>query len=188
MRVLAARGGAEALKAVRAAVDDSNAQVHAAAIRALGAWKTVDAAPELLVLAKAASNQTDRLLCLRGYLDWASHPDLSVGQRLTMCQQAAGLLQKPEEKKLLMAALGSVEAFESLVIIAPYFEDADAKEEAVAATVTIADRLLRRDRTGQTAPKLIAPLQKAAHSTANANMAERIQALLKTAQAKVDGK
>jgi HEAT repeat protein len=48
LRVLSVVGGADALKAVRAAVDDSNADVHRAAIRALGSWGSADAAPHLL--------------------------------------------------------------------------------------------------------------------------------------------
>ena len=38
VRVLGAVGGAKALQAVRAAVNDPNAEVHAAAIRTLGGW------------------------------------------------------------------------------------------------------------------------------------------------------
>ena len=55
VRVLGAVGGAKALQAVRAAVSDPNAEVHAAAIRALGNWSSVDAADDLLGLAKTSA-------------------------------------------------------------------------------------------------------------------------------------
>jgi hypothetical protein len=67
LRTLSTVGGSDALQAVRAAVNDSNPDVHGAAIRALGAWKTADAAPDLLNLAHNASNPTDQMLCLRSW-------------------------------------------------------------------------------------------------------------------------
>ena len=45
LRVLGAVGGANALDAVRAAAGEANAEVKGAALRALAAWKTADAAP-----------------------------------------------------------------------------------------------------------------------------------------------
>ena len=54
LRVLAAVGGTDALKLVRAAVDNPDADVHATALRALGNWNGAEAAPDLLALAKTA--------------------------------------------------------------------------------------------------------------------------------------
>ena len=88
LRVLSGIGGAEALKAVRDTVGDADRDVHAAAIRALGTWKTIDAAPHLLALAKGA----DKALCLRAYLGMAGRRDLPVDERLSMCRQAGDLI------------------------------------------------------------------------------------------------
>ncbi|MHC4171920.1 MAG: HEAT repeat domain-containing protein, partial [Planctomycetota bacterium] len=52
-RVLGGIGGPNALEAVRKAVEERSPEVRVAAIRALGTWKTADAAPHLLALAKA---------------------------------------------------------------------------------------------------------------------------------------
>lgn len=182
LRVLSAVGGPSALKAVRGAVNDSNSDVHAAAIRALGSWKTADAANDLLELAKDASNSTDRLLCLRSYLGWAANADLPAKQRLAMCQKAVGLIQQPEEKKLLLAALSDVPTTESLALITPYLDDAATKEEASAATVTIAEKLLQGRNVARTASRLVDPLQKAAQTTSNEDLAKRANALLEKAK------
>ena len=130
VRVLGAIGGANALQAVRAAVSDPNAEVHAAAIRTLGAWATADAANDLLDLAKAAGNPTDKMLCLRGYLRLAGLAELPLDKRLAMCRQAVPLAQQDEEKKLLLAALGSIVAVEAVDLITPYLDNAGTKEEA----------------------------------------------------------
>ena len=184
LRVLSTLGDAQALKAVCAAVADPHADVHAAAIRALGTWKTADAAPELLALAQKAANPTDKMLCLRGFMDWASNPEVSANQRLAMCQQAGNLAQSDEEKRLLLGALGGIGTAESLSLTVPYLGDAAVKDEASAAVVAIAQKVLRQNPNAQTAAKLVAPLQKTIAANANADVAQRANDLLKQAQAK----
>ena len=140
--VLTAVGGAKALKAVRVAATDPSPEVRASAIRALGRWETADAAPDLLALAKSAANPTDKMLCLRGYLGLAAHPDLGAEQRLALCQNAIPLIEQPDEKKLLLGALGGINSTEALALILPYLDDNATKEEAAAASVGIAENLM----------------------------------------------
>ncbi|MGC8991630.1 MAG: HEAT repeat domain-containing protein, partial [Verrucomicrobiia bacterium] len=135
IRVLASIGGPGALKAVREACKDSNPEVRAAAIRSLGSWKTLDAAPDLLDLAKNASDTTDRSVALSAYLGLANNAELPPEPRLAMCQQASSLIERVEHKKLLLAALGSIHTADSISMIAPYLDDAATKEEASAAVV-----------------------------------------------------
>jgi HEAT repeat protein len=182
VRVLGAIGGPAALQAVRTTVNDANPEVHAAAIRALGDWKTVDAAPDLLELAKNGSNATDKTLGLRSYLGLARNTDFPADQRLTMCREASSLVQKADEKKLLLAALGSIQTADSVALIAPYLDDSATKEEASAATVSIAEKLLKGGSAAAAAPKLVEPLKKAAQATSDAELSKRAQALLEQAQ------
>jgi len=188
VRVLGAVGGASALQGVRSAVNDPNADVHAAAIRVLGGWSTADAAPGLLELAKAASNPTDKMICLRGYLALAGHADLPTDQRLAMCRQAASLVQKDDEKKLLLAALGSISSVDALDLITPYLDDQATKEEASTGVVDISDKLLQGADAAKAAPKLIEPLDKAAQATGNADLTARAKKLLEQAKAKAGAK
>jgi HEAT repeat protein len=188
VRVLGAVGGASALQGVRSAVNDPNAEVHAAAIRVLGGWSTADAAPALLDLAKAASNPTDKMICLRGYLALAGHADLPTDQRLAMCRQAASLVQKDEEKKLLLAALGGIASIEALDLIMPYMDDSATKAEASTAVVDISDKLLKRSDSAKLAPQLIDPLEKATHTASSAELVKRAQDLLKQARSKAKAK
>lgn len=188
VRVLGAVGGPNALKAVRAAANDPNAQVHAAAIRALGGWSTVDAAPDLLELAKTAGNATDKMICLRGYLRLAGQADLPVDKRLTLCRQAAALAQKDDEKKLLLAALGEIPSVEVLDLVAPYLGEAGTKEEASTAVVNVADKLLKEKDAAKCAPRLAEMLDKVAGATASADLAKRAKELLDSAKAKTSAK
>ncbi len=188
LRVLGTIGGTNALQVVRAAVNDSNTEVHAAAIRTLGGWATADAAPDLLELAKSAASPTDKMICLRGYLRLAGLADLPVDKRLSMCRQAAPLAQKDDEKKLLLAALGSIASVDALELITPYLSEAGTKEEASTAAVDVSEKVLKGDGSAKAAPKLLEPLDKVAQATANADLAKRAKDLRDQAKAKAGGK
>jgi len=182
LRVLGTIGGANALKEVRAAVKDPQAEVRATAIRILGAWKTAEVVPDLLALAQSAGDPTEKLLGLRGYLGWAARADLPAKERLTICRQAAGMIQKTEEKKLLLAALGAITSPEAMTLIVPYVDEAATRDEAAAAAVSVAERLLKGKNAEKVAPKLIEPLRKVAQTAANADLAQRAKAALQQAQ------
>jgi len=184
VRVLASIGGPAALKAVREACKDSNAEVRAAAIRSLGSWKTLDAAPDLLELAKNASETTDRSVALSAYLGLANNAELPPEPRLSMCQQASSLIERVEHKKLLLAALGSIHTVESVSMIAPYLDDAATKEEASAAVVAVSEAILRDGANKANAEKILPALRKAAESTGNADLGRRARALLRRAESR----
>lgn len=184
IRVLASVGGPDALKAVREACKDSNAEVRAAAIRSLGSWKTLDAAPDLLDLAKNASDTADRSVALSAYLGLANNAELPPEPRLSMCQQASSLIERVEHKKLLLAALGSIHTADSVSMIAPYLDDAATKEEASAAVVAVSEAVLRDGANRANADKILPALRKAAESTSNADLGRRARALLRRAESR----
>ncbi len=186
VRVLGGVGGEKALKAVRGCVRDADKDVHATAIRTLCAWKTPKVLPDLLALARSARNPTDKTLGLRGYLGWAAKVKggLPPGERLSMCRTAAGLAQKPAEKKLLLSVLGSIRSPDAVAMVVPYLADAATRNEACAAAVSVAERLLKVGGRSQVAAKLVEPLKKVAAAATNADLARRAKAALKRAQSK----
>jgi len=181
LRLLVGIGGQKAIETVRASVKASEGDVRAAAIRALAAWRTAEAAPDLLALAKATGDATERTLCLRGYLDWASNPELPPAQRLGMSREAASLIQSADEKKLLLAALGSVKTPEAAAVLAPYVEDAAVRQEAGVAIAAIADELLKGNQAAKAAPALVGPLEKVV-SVASGDLLNRAKGLLEKAR------
>jgi len=188
LNVLSAIGGTKALQAVRAAVNDSNAEVRAGAIRALGSWKTAEVAPDLLALAQNASSPADKTLCLRAYLSLAANTDVPADQRLSMCREASSLAQKPEEKKLLLAALGGLNSPQALALITPHLDDAATKAEASTAAVTVAEKLVKRRDAAKQAPRLVEAMEKVVQAAPNADLTKRAQAVLQQAQSKATGK
>jgi len=179
LRVLGAIGGDKALQAVRAAVKDPDAQVRSAAIRALGAWRNADAAPDLLALAKSADNPNDKTLCLRGYLGLAARSDLPADQRLSMCKQAGELIQRDEEKKLLLSTLGRIDSLDAISLVMPYLDDQANRQEACMACLSIVEGMLKGPDGSKLAPKLVEPLEKVAQVAPNADLAQRTKGLLR---------
>ena len=182
LRVLTTLGGTQALSAVRAAVKDPDTQVHAAAIRALGGWSTADTAGDLLELARNGNNPTDKALGLRSYLAMAGHSELEETQRLAMCRQAAELVTKPEEKKLLLGALSGIRSGAALELIQKHLDDPAVKEEAGNALVNLAERLLKGNNAARAAARFVAPLEKVAAGSANPDLQKRAKSLLDQAR------
>jgi hypothetical protein len=106
-----------------------------------------------------------------------------IWEQMTPVQKAAPLIQSAAEKKLFLGTLGTVGNAGTLQTIVPYLDDAAAKEEACAAVVTIADKLLKNRRNAErVAPRLVEPLQRVTQTTGNADLAKRAQALLEQAK------
>jgi len=184
IRVLAAIGGPKALEAVRTAAGSSNAEVRSAAVRGLSTWKTADAAGPLLALAKETNDSAEKTLFLRGYLNLAARGDLPTEQRLAMCRQAAGMIARDDEKRLLLGTLSNIESPEALSLIVPHLNDAATRQEAALAAVTLAEKLLKGRDGGRHAPAMIESLEKVTQAEINDDLAKRAKEVLRQAKSK----
>ncbi|MBN2593638.1 MAG: HEAT repeat domain-containing protein [Sedimentisphaerales bacterium] len=177
LRVLSIIGGTDALNAVRKAAKDSNAQVSDAAIRVLCSWKTADAAPDLLALAKNSSDNARKTAALRGYINLARDGSLSTSKKLEICRQAAALIQRDEEKKLLLGALSTVPALEALSMAMAHIEEPAIRDEAAFAAVAIGEQIAE-----QKPREVIEAMQKALKATNNTNVNRRGRMVLNKAK------
>jgi len=177
LRVFSVIGGSDALNAVRKAVKDSNSQVSDAAIRVLCSWKTADAAPDLLELAKNSSNRTRKTAALRGYINLVRDEKLSTEKKLQMCNRAAALIERNEEKKLLLGALSTVPALEALSMAMEHLENAATRDEAAFAAVAIGEQIAE-----QKPREVIEAMQKALKATNNRNVNRRGRMVLNKAK------
>lgn len=178
LRVLSSVGGSQALAIVRKAVDDPDEEVQLGAIRALGTWKSADAAPELLALIKTAEEAKIRTLSMRGYLTLAGRRDLSSDQRLAMCQQIASHIQQPAERKQWLGVLGRIDSPKALAQIYPYLDVADTRDTASAVSLAMVERLAKKNRQITKNPTVKKTLQKVREVSANADYRARAEKLL----------
>jgi HEAT repeat protein len=177
LRVLGVIGGTNALDAVREAAKDSNAQVSDAAIRVLCSWKTADAADDLLALAKNSPNQSRKTAALRGYINLVRDENLPVEKKIEFCKQAAALIQRDEEKKLLLGVLSTVPAVEALSMAMAHLDDPATKDEASFAAVAISEKIVEQ-KPGEVAEAM----QKVLKATDNRNVRNRARQILDKAK------
>lgn len=141
LAVLGAAGGGPALAAVRAALTDTQPEVRKAALQTLAAWPDTTAMPELLRIARAASNETERGTALRGYVRLSRESNASAEDKLKQLSEAATLASNSQEKMLVLAGLGDIPSIDSLKLAAAKLSDDSVAQEACAVTVKIAEKL-----------------------------------------------
>jgi HEAT repeat protein len=176
LRTLAVAGGPDALKAVRSSVDDADKDVHAAAIRVISEWPSPDAAPVLLELAQHSSGQVDKILALRGFLGIAMQKSVSAKDKLALCRQAAPMIRRAEEKRMLLGVMEGVTDTEALDLIVSFLDDPAVRQEAVETVLAIAEKRPKKQHTDLAR----AGLEKVVKVTADDSAArKRAEGLLK---------
>ena len=153
IKALGKLGGPRALGAVKAALADTDAAVHEAAVRSLADWPDMAAAPALLSVAKADAKTTNQVLAIRGYLRLAGLPERTVAERVAMSREALAVAKRPDEKKLVLTVLAETNSPEALAMASPMLEDNSLKNEAAITVVKIA-KLLGNKITADAKPAL----------------------------------
>ncbi|MCX5676138.1 MAG: HEAT repeat domain-containing protein [Planctomycetota bacterium] len=141
LRALGRLGGTGAVGPVRAALNDPDAAVKDAAVRALADWPDATVAADLLAIAKTETKQTLQVIALRGYLRLAGLPDCPAAEKVKMCQEALAVAKRPDEKKLILGVLGDVNTAEAFLMTVPMLQEQPVREEAAQASTKIAKAL-----------------------------------------------
>jgi HEAT repeat protein len=177
LRLLRVTGGADALQAVRAAIKDANAQIQETAIRTLCEWPTADAAPDLLEMARTSPNSSRKIAALRGYIGLVRDERLSTEKKIAMCREAAAMVERNEEKKLLLGVLGTVPAAEALSMAMVHIDNSATKDEASMAAVAISEKIVEQKPT-----EVADALQKVMQATDNKDVIRRAREILNKAK------
>lgn len=174
LNILARIGGGKALAAVKADLNNADAAVQDAAVRALSDWPDFAAAGDLLALAKATANDRHKVLALRGHVRLVSAAtDRKPEERLDMYSAALALATTPDVKRQILGGLGEIRTIPSLKLAAPLLDDAAVREEAANTCVRIA-----RD-TGNAEPQFVkATMEKVLAITRDKNRAKEAQEVL----------
>ncbi len=145
LRTLGRIGGPKAAKAVMEAVNVTNSDVREAAIRTLAAWPDISAAEALLDIAWYNPKTLHQPLpanaqglAIRGLVRLAGLKELGDDERLLLLQKTYHCADQPEDKKLVLGALGNVGTENALLYVAGSMDDSEVAEEAAAAAVRIA--------------------------------------------------
>ena len=179
LRTLGQLGGAKALEAVRAAVQDANEAIRDTALRVLADWPDPAASPALLDLAKTSDNAKHKILALRGFIRLIARSEAAADQKLAMCKEAMNLAQRDEEKKLVLGALGGVPLADALAIVVPHLDAGAMKDEASAAAVSIAEKI-----AGSHPAPVTQAMNRVLEATTNQDLQQRARRVLLQTQGK----
>lgn len=146
VRILARIPSAKALDGLRTVLGDPEASVKDAAVRGLAEWPDAAAMQDLLGIARSDASQVHKVLALRGLVRMAGLPSgRPVPETVKLLAEAMALSPRPEEKKLVLAALAQIKHPAALDLAASCLSDKDLEIEAATAVVKIARQIQTTD-------------------------------------------
>jgi HEAT repeat protein len=184
LHVLGAAGGADALAAVKSAVEDKDAGVQDEAVRTLSTWpnnwpEDGAVAEPLLALAKSDKKTSHQVLGLRGYLQFVQgDKQLKNDDKIAKVKEAMPLIKRPEEQRLAIAILGATPTGDSLDLLVAFTEQAPVAADASSAIVQLADGKI----SGASKEQRHQALQAAMAKASNDDTKKKAQELLKKSE------
>ncbi len=146
---LAAIGGAKALETVAAAARSDNEEFRDAAYQELGQWTSADAAPVLLDLHKAATDQKLKTRAIRAYIRIARQFDMPADQRAAMCRTALDAAERDTDKRLVLEVLLRYPSDEMQAIALDAAKNPALKDEAMLVVMGLASKGINRAELGK---------------------------------------
>ncbi len=132
-------GGSAVLAIVEAAIADSDAQRHAAGIRALCNWPDAAIAPRLIELVRSDDHPEHRTLALAALTRVAPLPDKRSGdEKLEVLKTAMSLSTRDEERNQVLRRASAVRTLPTLHFIVSYLDEPACAQQACESIVEMA--------------------------------------------------
>ncbi len=135
--VLPQVGGAEALAAAASQIESPVDEVRAAALRALTRWPGTEATDRLFALF-LEGDASSRNQAFAAYVRQISSSALPADQKLLRLRKILDHASTVGDRRILIRALERIRTFKSLLLIAPFLDDAEAGADAAVAVGRIA--------------------------------------------------
>jgi len=176
LRVLGRIANDKAFETLQNAADENNDRIRDTAIRALAAWPDSKALDTLSTVSQKTSNNTHRVLALRGYVRLLGlDTKLSQKEKADRYKLAMNTAAGTNEKKLVLAGLANVAHPDVLKIILDYIDQPLVKDEAVLAAIKVAQAA-----AGARPKEARAAAMKVNNETASQQIRQQAQALIAT--------
>lgn len=153
-------GGTEGLNVVKKETASNEPEIRTAAIRALSEWSDDQAMPDLLNIFGDSQDESHHVLAARGYIRLLSESKVAPARKVRLFSDVLKKARRAEEKKLVLASLGDVKTTASILLVAPYLDNEELKDDAALSVLKIALPINRRDK-GLESPEAIAVLTRA---------------------------
>jgi HEAT repeat protein len=178
LRILRTAQGSKALDAVRAATKDGDPQISGEAVSILCDWPSLEALGDVLELARTTIDPKVRILAVRGAIRLIPLQDAGVQEKLGQFKEILPLIQRDEEKILLLGSLAAVPAKDALSMAIGYLDNAGTKNEACFAAVAIAEKIATENKS-----EVAEAMQKVIEATTNNDVKKRATQALDKAKA-----
>ncbi len=178
LHLLASVGGPDALAAVTKAVGDRDETVQDDAVGLLATWpnnwpEDIAVAQPLLDLARSGKKPAHQVQGVRGYLQYVQEtPKLNDGEKVAKVKDLLALIQRPEEKRLAIAALGSIPSVPTLELLGTLAGDPAIAEEACLAIVAVAPSKNLKNATKEQRQKALQVVLEKSQNAATKKKAE----------------
>lgn len=147
LRVLGGIGENRTLPVVREALADADPLVADAAVRAIAGWPTAVARDDALRIARTSESLVHRVLALEGFVRMIGlEPYRAPEGAVASLRDALALAERPEERRLALAALPSFPCAEALALAEELAGAPDIGSEARVAAEAIRKELAARKR------------------------------------------
>jgi HEAT repeat protein len=141
-RVLGKIGDVSTLPLLRQALEDPEADIRDAAVRALAEWPGTEPREDVLKIAQAFPGSTHQVLSLQAYIRMVGQAEYETPEEaVQLLQSCVPLLKRAEEKKALLGLLPRYPCSEALNLAESYLSQEEVKEEAEVAVERIKARL-----------------------------------------------
>lgn len=164
LRVLRGTNDSKALEAVRSAAKSRDSNVRDEAISMLCNWPSVDVLADVQELSRSGDRKV-RILAVRGMIRLIPLQDASNEDKMADFRKVQKLIERDEEKRLLLAAMPTVPSAEALSTAISYVDDAATKNEACFSAVAIANEIATRNKA-----EVTDAMQKVLKATDNADV------------------
>jgi hypothetical protein len=161
LRSLGSIGGAEPLQVVKTALNDQDEAIQDEAVRVLSTWPNTwpdeaGVAEPLLSLIKSGRKASHQAQSLQGYLHFIEeNQKLTDPARLAKLEELLALISDPDQKRQIIAVLGSVPTAGSLERLLALASDQAVSEEACLAAIKVATAKNLKDGTRELRQKAI---------------------------------
>lgn len=134
IRSMGSIGGSKARGVLEQAMKSEDPLAQDSAVRGLCNWPDAEVAGQLLEIAKSSNNDKHKLLALRGYVRLSGTFNTEE-EALPMCKQAAGMAERPEEIRMILATVKRYKSEDVINFIAPYIDNPAVVDEAGQAMI-----------------------------------------------------
>ncbi len=135
--VFAGIGEGKALEPVREALK-GNAQIRAAAVSALAAWKDSGALSDLIQLSRSSKDPKEKDAILKGMVRLISSSELPADQKVLLLRDAMEVAENTQQKRMILSSLAANKTYNALVFSGKFLDNSELRSAAAMSVLNIA--------------------------------------------------